>query len=724
MLTGILVLVCGHNLAAQESAPPASVAPGTALSRVHVDRPGDGNVWVLAPGYKARFGLDGVDYMPYFGAEAPRHFKVAFRLQAVRRGSCDVAFAADVQPVVDGERVTFHRGAVREVWDLRRHEVEQSFVFDDLTGNGDLCVQLDVQTELAASDVAGGLSFAHPTLGHVHYGDVVTFDDGGQRVVTASQLTPHGIELRVPATFLRQTHGSLTVDPVVRTIAVDSGADHAIAGEVAFEPTTGNWLVVYTRDFSTTDSDIITRRFNTAGDFLEEVAVATGSRESRRPSVGANGPARQFLVAWDEDTSVADRVILGRTRDAASTAQGSIITVHDTSGLGNDDFAPKVGGSIATDASGANYAVVCRSDNSNGLHASFVRVTTGGSATRINTLSTGLEDVAGLAINKARRTNSGWLCTYLVRSGSLLHVHAATAPATGTAVFRVVVDNINDCTLGGVAGDGRDFLAVHSRVIATGNSDIIGAQLRAVGSTFSVLGLTNLTIIEPGATAAVDQIAPTVAFDGCRYTYAYQEAAGAAGNFDLFAAVVSFPGAVFNDGHRALHTASTDVERDPSMASSGDMGGEAGRSFVLFTRVEGNDIDVAGVLFDGISPGGGVVSLPTDCGNLQLVAQNQPMLGSTLRLRVSRIRVGTEVFLVGLPISPRALCSAGCALGVSPILFTALGIDLDLPIACGATLVGAQVAVQNVLVGGTGGCVPPATPFALVTSNTLVITVR
>ena len=113
------------------------------------------------------------------------------------------------------------------------------------------------------------------------------------------------------------------------------------------------------------------------------------------------------------------------------------------------------------------------------------------------------------------------------------------------------------------------------------------------------------------------------------------------------------------------------------MASSGDMGGEAGRSFVLFTRVESNDIDVAGVLFDGISPGGGVVSLPTDCGNLQLVAQNQPMLGSTLRLRVSRIRVGTEVFLVGLPISPRALCSAGCALGVSPILFTALGTPLQ-----------------------------------------------
>src|SRR5262245_14004774 len=74
------------------TAVPAQRAPGLAPARlgplrsVLVDRPGDGNTWVLAPGYKARFGIDGVDFIPYFGAKAKRTFPLAFRLRSLRRG--------------------------------------------------------------------------------------------------------------------------------------------------------------------------------------------------------------------------------------------------------------------------------------------------------------------------------------------------------------------------------------------------------------------------------------------------------------------------------------------------------------------------------------------------------------------------------------------------------------------------------------------------------------
>ncbi|MBZ0252451.1 MAG: hypothetical protein K8I02_03845, partial [Candidatus Methylomirabilis sp.] len=60
-----LVLLLAAPAVAQEPVPPAGIATivGSGLSGVCIDEPGDGNVWVLAPGYKARFGVDGVDFI-------------------------------------------------------------------------------------------------------------------------------------------------------------------------------------------------------------------------------------------------------------------------------------------------------------------------------------------------------------------------------------------------------------------------------------------------------------------------------------------------------------------------------------------------------------------------------------------------------------------------------------------------------------------------------------
>lgn len=709
---------------AQIPRPPVEVRPGHSLTRVHVDTPGDGYVWVLAPGYKARFGVDGVEYIPYFGAKAERSYPVVFKVAAITRGARAVPFLVRALPTVEGERIRFDRGAVTEVWDLRRDEVEQSFVVTDPTGSGDLVVRLDVRSDLAPADIGDGLRFVHPSLGHVHYGDVLAFDAAGRRVTTPSLLCAEGIELRVPASFADGARGTFTLDPVVRTVDVNGGSDAVGAADVAFEPTTGNWLVAYVRQFSNFDSDIITRRFNSAGDFLEEVVVASGSRESQHPSVAANGLARQFLIAWDEDAGVSDRVILARTRAAASASQGSTFTVLDTSGIGNRDEFPAVGGSIATDATGSTYAVLCLSDDSVGRHVSALRVTTGGAVALVGTASVATHDVSAVRITKARRNDETWMSVYTAAGAGGQHVHATDVPAVGSSFRRVRIDDQGDCRLGGIAGSATAFFVVYARRVGSGNSDIFGARVRSLTS-LSAGAPTNLTAIEPGAAVGLDQTNPTLAFDGCRYTYAYQEAAGAAGSFDLFAAVVSVPELRFTDGHRSLHTASAANERNPRMASTGDMGGAAARSFVVFDRIQTNgNIDVAGTLFDGFSLAGGVTTIATQCGNHQLVAENEPALGGTLRLRTSRRQPDSQIFLIGLPVPPLALCAAGCALGVSPILVSLIGSDLDLPIPCGVHLIGGEFAVQNVFVGGVGGCLPPATPIALITSQTLVIRLR
>src|SRR5262249_25869129 len=69
------------------SSPAQVPSVGNArLTAVHLDRPGDGNTWVLAPGYKARFGCEGMEFVPYFGARAGASFPIALRLSSVRRG--------------------------------------------------------------------------------------------------------------------------------------------------------------------------------------------------------------------------------------------------------------------------------------------------------------------------------------------------------------------------------------------------------------------------------------------------------------------------------------------------------------------------------------------------------------------------------------------------------------------------------------------------------------
>ena len=720
----ILLALASPVSAAQDPPRPAPVGPGSGLTRVHVDAPGDGNVWVLARGYKVRFGADAVQFFPYLGAKAERLLPVTFKLHSATRGERALPLRHDATPVVEGMRIAYDRGALREVWELRQDEVEQTFVVSDLVGSGDLVVRLAVETDLRAEDDPAGLRFAHGALGGVHYGDVVTFDAGGRRLASPASLCEGGIELRIPAAFVASAIGPLTVDPIVRAISVDGGSDLTGNADVAFEPTTGNWLVAYVRQFATTDSDIISRRFNGAGDLLEEVVVATGSRESGNPSVGANGPARQFLIVWDEDTLIADRVILGRTRDAGSTVQSSTFTVLDTSGLGRDDIAPSVGGSIATDANGATYGVLCLSDNSSGRHVSFVRVTTAGGVQFRGVVSAGGHDVVEVKASKVRTTDEPWMCAYLRNVSGQRHVYIAEAPVVGSVFRTVTIDDQGDCRLGDVAGRIPEYLVVYSRVVAAGNSDIFARAVTMTRSAVLVRATVNLTAIEPGGVVARDQVDPCLSFDGCRYTYAYQEAAGAAGSFDLFAAVVSAPEMIFSDGHRALHTASAAREQDPAIASSGEMGGGLARSFVVFDRVSGGDVDVAGTLFDGVSPNGGVTTLPTGCGTLQLAALDEPVLGATLRLRATRRSPTAQVFLLGLPIPPITLCANGCALGVNPILLSLVGASLDLPIPCGATIVGAEIAVQNVFVGGTGGCQPPSTPVALETSPTLVIRVR
>ncbi|MCB9889483.1 MAG: hypothetical protein H6836_07875 [Planctomycetes bacterium] len=568
------------------------------------------------------------------------------------------------------------------------------------------------------------MRFRHPTLGEVRYGDVLAFDHAGRSARSAARFDEGSIELRVASALLSVAEPPLTVDPLVRTIAVNRGNDQVFNADIAFEPNSATWLVAYVRSFSSTDTDIISRRFDSAGNFLDEVIVATGSRESRNPSVAANGQSKQFLIAWDEDTGIADRVILGRLRIASSNSQGQTFTVLDSPGIGIDDLAPAVGGGNANDAGSQVYAVLCVTGGRNGHVLNHIAVNSIGQVTQRLTLSPSTHDVVDVRIAKARSRNAPWVCTYLRSTGGVNHVHMAEVPLNGSNFRRVAIDESGDCQLGGVAGTAPDFFAVYSKVVSTANSNVFGRAFRLNENTNSTTlrPIVDLTAVEPGGLPTRDQRSPAVSFDGVRYTVAYQEDVAIFGTHDIRAMVVSIPEMVFSDGHRLMHDLSTSDEQSVAIASTGEMGGPIARSMVVFDRDTRGDLDVDGSLFDGFSPFGGVSFVASKCGRIDVSALDEPLLGGTLRLRASPFDLQKQLFAIGLPSPPVQLCSLGCKLGVAPILALFPGVSLDIPIPRDPGLLGATIAVQNALLGGTAGCLPPS--LAVEISDTMVIQVR
>ncbi len=707
--------LCAAALA-QDSVPPAFAAPGNLIG-VHIDVQSDGAILVLAPGYKARFARGSVEYHPYFGPHAPRNFPVTLRLVSARRGASELPIAPEATPAVAARRITFDHGGIVETWDLDVWQAEQSFALAKPDGEGDLVLEVAVTTGLACVDVASGLSFVAPGFGEVRYGDVLTIAGARTQVESESRWRDDRIELRVPDAFLDAAQGTLVVDPLVSTFTIDAGSDDNRDPDVAYEPGSDCWLVVYERAFSSFDIDIVGRRYTGAGTLLEETVIAGGTRESLNPSVAANAGARQFLVAWDEDR-LLDRIVLGRTRSAVSTAQGTEFLLRDASGLANQN--PVVGGSAATDAENNRYLVGCDEGD---FDAAWLVVTT----TSAVSFSQQSPTQRNLAVTKVRQTGLPWLIAFHV-AGRL--TCETFFPLSGSGQ-RVTVNGTVGTRPPAVAGSRDRFLVVHEVPVAGNGLDVIGVLLSLDRGAFLTLGAqVNLSVLESGVTVSNDQRGPSVSCDGCRFTYAYVESR-AGGSTDPFAATVFFEGQipVFMDAHQRLQAAtSTESEDELAIAGMGDIGGAAGRTLAVFQRrVSASDHDVIGARYDGVAPGTGATFAPTGCGGLAepaITVSGPPALGATISIDIARLAPANTFILVGLPGPSVPLCAAGCQLGLGQILSTVAGsATLPLTIPCDRNIVGARLAAQGLVLGFLSGCGPPVFGVSFVVSDTVTLTI-
>jgi hypothetical protein len=117
----------------------------------------------------------------------------------------------------------------------------------------------------------------------------------------------------------------------------------------------GQSVVVYTHQFSSTDTDIYAQLYDTQGGKVGgEIPIAVSTRLESHPRVAMDNSGF-FVVVWTDQFGPGDRDIMAARYDSSGNLRGSAITV---SFLSDDEFDPDVAMDIGGSTGGLGNFVV------------------------------------------------------------------------------------------------------------------------------------------------------------------------------------------------------------------------------------------------------------------------------------------------------------------------------------------------------------------------------
>lgn len=343
--------------AAEDSIGASFRAPGEA--RLHFAVDPEGRQLVMGESYKASFGPDGATFVPFFGSDAPRSFPVRFAIGGVTQGGEGVALES---PSVarHGERFVLDQGALRSEYVASLAGLEQLFVIDAPLGAGDLVLDVTLESELVPRPDGSGWLFAGEH-GAVSYGAAFVLDAVGKRLDLTTNYTDDTFRFVLPEAFLAEATWPIAIDPWIATFNIDLDPKDQREVDVAYDPTTGRYLVVFEEVFSLGDSDIKSWSVDTNG------SVVPGSDRyidftfvnRTRPRVALTVSHRSFLVVYVEGPTAGPRRIGACPRNADSDVIGSHFLVDENTAFDRLE-ADVCGDSYAASAAAAHYTVVWR----------------------------------------------------------------------------------------------------------------------------------------------------------------------------------------------------------------------------------------------------------------------------------------------------------------------------------------------------------------------------
>ena len=726
-----------------------SLSPKAGLETVLVDEAADGSLWARGVTYKARFGPDRVDFYPFLGPRAPRLFPLSLSVHSASLGARALDGGRPAAPSKDGLRVTYDRGGVLEVYELRPREIEQLFVVPAAGGAGDdLKVRLDVSTEMAlAGSTSEGLRYEAPDgSGGVLYGRAIAIDASGRRKEAATSIAGEGIEIRVAASDLADAAFPLTIDPVLTPtfpVAAAPAVD-AINADVAYDVTADVWCVCFEDIFAAADHDVYVRFVSDPADVAAPFVTApfvidVTADDWRHPRIANNNFSGNFLVVAQRWNG-ADWDLYGRVRTAAGVDVSGQDPITGADDAGIDETNPDVGGDgLGVAAVSEACIVVWEQEPGFGgsvdIHAGRVVPDAAPALEEELPIADTGADEQDPAVSKSNGPPGYW---GVVWSGddNIYFNDVSFAGGFDAADEFTVIDDGDIHGLPDVAVNTANQFLVVWQADDGATLDVKGRAIAGAGAgaAFDLTPEQNLSASEPVPAIALDQGLPSVDGDGCNFTYAYTEE-DAGGDFDVFTANVFLRLAVpdlavpAGEGHVLLADSATEEGR--TKTSSRWSSSYAPASRVRFmsvwedhTAAGNSDIEAA-----FYSPGD-VVVVDTECGMgpPTIAFSGSPSCGGNLCVDGTDGQGGFLFLFIGVPAFVDLGCGlpADCILGVvlPPIAAVAFG-DVCIPVPCDPGLIGVTLAFQEAEVSAgalAGGC--PLGAGSLTLSDTLNVTVR
>lgn len=337
-------------------------------ARVFHDVDEQGDLWARGARWKMRFGAEGAIFLPLFGPGQERHHPLALSPASARLGSLELLFDRTAAPLRDGDRVSFDRGPLLEVYDLASAGVEQSFVFPVVPRGGDLSLTLETGSDLdGEQDPEGGVELRHP-LGRLAYSQAVAVDGLGRRLPLETRLAGSALEIRVPSAFLALAQEPLVIDPLLSVTELEGSTYVDWNPDVSFDASKQRWLVVWERLVTGTDSDVLYKLLNDAGAVISSGFLNLDAERWINPAVANLSSVNVFYVAAEVPVSPAGWAIKGRVLSASAAPGSAGGTVHQLSqtGIPPPGFKklpvysrnPMVGGDPSVDGAHGAFCVV------------------------------------------------------------------------------------------------------------------------------------------------------------------------------------------------------------------------------------------------------------------------------------------------------------------------------------------------------------------------------
>ncbi|MCC7063963.1 MAG: hypothetical protein IT456_14235 [Planctomycetes bacterium] len=694
----------------------------------------DGRLWAIGGTYKASFGAEGATFLPYF-ADAERNHPMLFSVRAARVAEQDL-LVQQASPTRNGEVVSFDHGGLRAVYELRQSGVEQMFWFDSLPARGELHVDVALATDLQATRDGEGYVF-DDARGQVTYSGAVAIDADGNRLAIPTELANGVLHFRVPAAFVEQATLPLCIDPLLgntQNVYTTANTRPAWQSDIAYEPSYGEYMIVYERQWSLTDRDVYATRYTF--DLATGTAqVLDGSTiDWSQPRVAANNAADRFLmVAKISNGNVSPYWIGGRMVDASTGALGTPFDIERAGAPGNfigDKINPDVGGDMDYQAP-SYFTVVWERVASASDHDVHSKQVTVAGAVRTTTPILIENSTTFESFPRISKTNGippyaamAWGIVWETRySATDQDLYGATMRWDGTVTvashsidtgtynsWRPTVSSPTD-------GSGSRYNLVTFEVDSAGpgTTDIRGNLLDQSGAYQGSWDLSQ------NVNGAWPQYAPTVDSDGARFVVGWTQIYGGSGT-DADTVLTTFgfnPVAGLTLQDSAYPGYSTDAEYDLSITCTHAAGSGAGRYGACWTRAQiaaPNDYSIEARLYDGMSSQGGLSTRATGCGtDADYQTFGAPLLGGWVHLS-QYATAGLRGYVFGFPTSVPVSGCAGCTIGVTGN--STLGSEMQIEIPADSSFLGMQLACQGFSFA-SGNC------FGTVSlSNTLDLVLR